>query len=363
MTAFDASLNLKFLKNCRFFRWKASAAGQNATHRLQTGRKPVRFARIKPDGARSVPGSLGEWLLNRANISAPEHEALGWSFHPTQFHSRGWTDIFRDAGARYVNPDRQALRRLHDEPFPGYPASVSTGRRITTGTRCGIWETRYVRHSSATVCTTPRTWTATIATPWISPLNPTSGKTEDLYSASDGTGERLGSAGRVVVRYRDWRQDADRTAQSRRGPVPAAGADITRIVGDTLTLKIDDDHKNGKHTNSLSRERTETGKPVLIHSLDLVSAYTTLLYASVNPQGKLLRVPARALTQLAKTALRESVTDDITPASSHTRYPHRRRSQTCGSRARRALCRSGPSRGRHSSISRLWPWENGNDRS
>ncbi len=62
----------------------------------------------------------GEWLLNRANISGPDYEALARSFNPTQFRPWEWAEASRMPAPGYV-----VLTAKHHEGFAMYHSRAS----------------------------------------------------------------------------------------------------------------------------------------------------------------------------------------------------------------------------------------------
>ena len=60
------------------------------------------------------------WLLNRANVSGTDYEALAQTFNPSKFNPQEWATVFKEAGARYV-----VLTAKHHEGFAMYHSKVS----------------------------------------------------------------------------------------------------------------------------------------------------------------------------------------------------------------------------------------------
>jgi alpha-L-fucosidase len=60
------------------------------------------------------------WLLNRANVSGTDYEALARTFNPSKFNPQEWATVFKEAGARYV-----VLTAKHHEGFAMYHSKVS----------------------------------------------------------------------------------------------------------------------------------------------------------------------------------------------------------------------------------------------
>ena len=48
-----------------------------------------------------VPG-IGEWIMDRANISAADYEKLAPRFDPTEYDPQQWAQVAKDAGMKYV---------------------------------------------------------------------------------------------------------------------------------------------------------------------------------------------------------------------------------------------------------------------
>src|SRR6185295_19254771 len=69
-------------------------------------------------GQRS-PG-IGEWIMNRMKIPAPEYAQLATQFNPVQFDADAWAQLAEDAGMKYV-----VITSKHHDNFALFKSAVS----------------------------------------------------------------------------------------------------------------------------------------------------------------------------------------------------------------------------------------------
>jgi len=66
-----------------------------------------------------VPG-LGEWIMNRAQITLTEYEGLTKQFNPLRFDAEAWAQLAEDAGMKYI-----VLTSKHHDGFALFHSKVS----------------------------------------------------------------------------------------------------------------------------------------------------------------------------------------------------------------------------------------------
>jgi alpha-L-fucosidase len=69
-------------------------------------------------GKRSL--GLGEWIMNRSQISVREYEALAAQFNPVKFDADAWVQLAQDAGMKYI-----VITSKHHDGFAMFKSNVS----------------------------------------------------------------------------------------------------------------------------------------------------------------------------------------------------------------------------------------------